>query len=89
MAERKFEVVGEIPDASPRESFIDRAGTQTLILGLKTLSQRTVAAVSELLSVGSAFVLWYLHPDPNAYQIASLSIYALFVLACVWMVRRR
>lgn len=89
MAERKFEVVGEIPDAPPRESFIDRAGTQTLILGLKTLSQRTIAAVSELLSVGSAFVLWYLHPDPNVFQIVSLSIYALFVLACVWMVRRR
>lgn len=88
MAERKFEVVGETPDEK-RESFADRAGTQALILGLKTLSQRAIAAVSELLSVGSAFVLWYLHPDPNIYQIASLSIYALFVLACVWMVRKR
>lgn len=87
MAERKFEVVGETPE--PRESLVDRAGTQALILGLKTLSQRTAAALAELMSVGSAFVLWYLHPDPNIYQIASLSIYALFVLACVWMVRKR
>ena len=86
--ERKFEVVGEIPDPAP-EPAGSSLGTEMLVLGLKTLSQRTTAAIAELLSVGSAFVLWYLHPDPNVFQIVSLSIYAVFVLACVWLVRRR
>jgi hypothetical protein len=91
MAARQFEVVSneDQPEERSRTStVIDDAATQALMLGLKTLSKRTVAAVAELLSVGSAFVLWYLHPEPNIYQIVSLSIYAVFVLACVWLVRK-
>jgi hypothetical protein len=91
MSARQFEVVSneDQPEERSRTStVIDDAATQALMLGLKTLSKRTVAAVAELLSVGSTFVLWYLHPEPNIYQIVSLSIYAVFVLACVWLVRK-
>lgn len=93
MAARQFEVVSSEIDETqkrhPASVVIDNAATQALVLGLKTLSQRAIAAVAELLSVSSAFVLWYLHPDPNVFQIVSLSIYAVFVLACVWLVRSR
>lgn len=93
MAARQFEVVSNEDEAQPERHpvsvAIDNAATQALVLGLKTLSQRATAAVAELASVGSAFVLWYLHPDPNVFQIVSLSIYAVFVLACVWLVRSR
>lgn len=92
MAEaRKFELVGEIPDearASPGENI----ATQALILGLKALSQRAIAAIADLFmlaTVGSAFVLWYLTPKPDINQIVSLSIYGAFVLAANWIVRRR
>lgn len=92
MAARQFEVVSnedEVEERSHTSAMIDSAATQALMLGLKTLSQRAAGAVAELMSVGSAFVLWYLHPEPNVYQIVSLSIYAVFVLACVWLVRKR
>lgn len=91
MAERQFTVVSETPDA-PKESFAERVGTQALILGLKALSQRAVAAIADLFmlaTIASAFWLWYLTPRPDLYQIVSLSIYALFVLAANYIVRRR
>ncbi len=89
--ERKFEVVGEIPDPAP-EPAGSSLGTEMLVLGLKTLSQRAVAAIADLFmltTVGSAFVLWYLTPRPDTYQIVSLSIYGAFVLAANWIVRRK
>jgi hypothetical protein len=90
MAARQFEVVSDETPAveKPDNSFATRA----LMLGLQALSQRAIAAIADLFmlaTVGSAFWLWYLTPKPDLFQIASLTIYALFVLAANFIVRRR
>ncbi len=85
---KQFERVAELPDEPEKTDL----GTRALLLGLKTLSQRAVAAIADLFmlaTVGSAFVLWYLTPKPDAYQIVSLSIYGAFVLVANWIVRRK
>ena len=90
MTQPRFEVVEEpeTPSASdkpPRELGL-------LMLALKTLSQRALLALSDLFCLGtvaSAWWLWWSIPDPNAFQIVSLSIYAAFVLAANWLVRRK
>lgn len=92
MAElHKFEVVEEADLPSPPQAG-EGAGFSMLVLGLKTLSQRALAAVADLFflsSVFSAWVLWYLTPEPSVHQIVNLSIYAAFVLAANWLVRRK
>lgn len=63
-----------------------------LTIGLKALSQRALTAVSDLftlITVGSAFWLWSTIPEPNDRQIASLTIYAVFVLAANVIVRKK
>ena len=88
MEKRQFQVVEEYPDTPEKTD----AGTQALLLALKALSQRAIAAIADLfmlVTVGSAFWLWYLTPAPDVFQIVSLTIYALFVLAANWIVRRR
>lgn len=103
MAQQRFEVVEddslpEFPQAAatpkfePRSDLATDLGLRTLALGLKTLSQRTIAAIADLfflVTVGSAFWLWYLAPDPTDRQIVALTIYAAFVLAANWLVRRK
>jgi hypothetical protein len=89
MAARQFEIVSDEPQ---QETFVEQASTQALILGLKALSQRAIAAIADLFmlaTIMSAFWLWYLTPKPDAYQIVSLSIYAVFVLAANYIVRSR
>lgn len=87
MAEiKQFERVAEFTEETPD------AGTRVLLLALKALSQRAIAALADLFmlaTVGSAFVLWYLTPRPDIYQIVSLSIYSAFILAANWIVRGR
>lgn len=88
---RQFEVVSDEPEV-PQESLSEKAGTAALIMGLKALSQRAIAAVADLFmlaTVGSAFCLWWATPKPDAYQIVSLSIYAVFVLCANYIVRSR
>ena len=88
MAERQFQVVGELPDEPEKPD----AGTRMLVLGLKALSQRAIGAIADLFmlaTVGSAFVLWFLTPKPDTYQIVSLSLYGLLILAANWIVRSR
>lgn len=63
-----------------------------IMLGLKTLSQRTVvalAALKTLLMVGSVFALAYSLPNPNTYQLAALGIYAAFVTGVILLTRRQ
>lgn len=80
------EIVEEpTPEQPPRELGL-------LLLGLKALSQRALGAISDIFFLATAFSawwLWYLTPEPNVHQIVSLSIYALFVLAANWLVRRK
>ena len=64
-------------------------GSQTVV-EIKRLSlAKPAAALFAVPAVGSAFLLWYLTPKPDVYQIVSLTIYALFVLAAAWLVRTR
>lgn len=62
-----------------------------LLLALKTLSQRMIvalAALFSLLTVGSVFWVWMSIPSPNPFQLISMFMYAMFVLAINWIVRR-
>lgn len=76
----------------PKQPFINAVSIQMMSMALGALSQRALVALAAcftLLTVGSAFWLWLSIPDPNPHQIVSLSIYAAFVLAANWLVRRK
>jgi hypothetical protein len=88
MAKPLFEVVEDddppIAKAPPEVSAV--------MLALKALSQRALTAVTDcftLVTVGSAWWLWWSTPDPTYNQIVSLSIFAAFVLAANVIVRRK
>ena len=85
---RAFEVVEN--DAPPAKATSPAAGL--LVLALKALSQRALAAITDLftlLTVASAFWVWCSVLDPNVLQIVHHSIYGVFVLAANWIVRRK
>lgn len=88
-----FEIVGGTETEPSRVAEDPNKVAVTMImLGLKALSQRALTAISDLftlITVGSAFWLWSTIPAPNDRQIASLTIYALFVLAANVIVRRK
>ena len=89
-----FEVVGETETEArtPPPPADNGAAIRLVMLALASLSQRAVIALADLftlLTVGSAFWLWNSIPEPNDRQIAALAIYALFVLAINWIVRRK
>lgn len=68
------------------------ASIAMLTLALRALSERAVVALADLftlLTVGSAFWLWLAIPDPNPQQIMALTIYATFILAANWLIRRK
>jgi hypothetical protein len=91
MAERKWEVIeGDAPPVEPTDK-LESAGIAILAASLKALSARAIEALSKLFTlatVGSAFYLWYLTPEPSVLQIVSLSIYAAFILSANWLVRQ-
>jgi hypothetical protein len=86
-----FEIVGGTE--TERQAAPDNGvAIAMLTIGLKALSERALVAVSDLftlLTVGSAFWLWSSIPAPNDRQIIALSIYAAFVLAANYIVRRK
>jgi hypothetical protein len=86
---RRFEVVEDTPDpAVPEQAQRDLS---LLLLSLKALSQRALVALSSLftlLTVFSAFWLWWSIPHPDAYQLVGLGMYAVFVLAANFIVKR-
>src|SRR5262245_33304229 len=81
-----FEVVPDDPPPAPKRD------TALLLLGLKTISQRAVAAIADLftlVTVGSAFWLFLaIKEAPTTFQLVLAAMYALFVLAANWIVRR-
>ena len=91
--ERKWEVIqDELPDEAAPSRPEPHLGVDLLALGLKTVSQRFVAALVNLFTLVTmvgVWFLWYKTPDPNPSQIVSLSIFAAFVLAANWLVRRK
>lgn len=89
-----FEVVGGTETETPQPvAPVDHGvAIAMLTIGLKALSQRALTAATDLfslLTIGSAFWLWYLTPTPNDRQIISLSLYGLLILAINWIVRRK
>jgi len=85
-----FEIVGGTEAAPGPDP--NAVAVAMITLGIKTLSQRAMTAATDLftlLTVASAFWLWWSIPAPNDRQIIALSIYALFVLAANWIVRGR
>lgn len=97
MAEQsRLQLVGEIPDTpqappAPKSDPIVKVSADALLLALRALSQRFVVALANLftlLTVGSAFWLWWSIPDPSNTQLASLGMYALFVVAINVIVRK-
>ena len=94
MAESRLQLVGEETEVfpAPKESKLNKIAGDALLLALTALSQRAIDGLSRLftlLTVASAFVLWYVTPNPNAYQLAQLGGYAIFVLGINWIVRRK
>jgi len=96
MAESRLQVVGQETEADPfpvaQPKIGSKIATDAIALALTALSQRAVtglAALFTLLTVASAFVLWYVTPDPNTFQLIKLALYGAFVLGANWIVRRR
>jgi hypothetical protein len=96
---RRFEVVDDPVEAPPqaapapaKQPLVNRVSVEMLSMAISALSQRALTALAacfSLLTVASAFWLWYLTPVPTDRQIISLALYALFVLAINVIVRRR
>lgn len=83
------------PVAQPpgrQEPRLNKIAGDALVLALTALSQRFIVALASLftlLTVASAFVLWYVTPVPDTPQLIKLGLYGLFVLGANWIVRRR
>lgn len=95
---RRFEVVDDqtepvaAPAPTPKQPILNRISVEMMSMALTALSQRALVALAScfaLLTVGSTFFLWWQIPDPTDRQIASLTIYAVFVLAINVIVRRK
>jgi hypothetical protein len=97
---RRFELVADqvevrppaAPAPEPKQPWINGVSVQMLSMALSALGQRALASLAAcftLLTVGSAFYLWYLTPEPTDRQIVSLTIYAVFCLAINVIVRRK
>lgn len=94
MTKPRFDLVSDPPDDEEVED--DRAplAVSGLMLALQALSKRFVLALEAmftLFTVMLAGYLWLSVPEPNAYQLVSLGIFAAFLLVVNFMVlyRRR
>lgn len=92
--------VEEVPDnVVPLPSQPDmgqKAMLAGIMLGLKALSQGAAIALGNianqcfaLVTVSMVFWVWTTVPDPNQYQIVSLTLFGLFILAANVIVRRK
>lgn len=87
-----FEVIEGGGEAPVAQADPNKIAIAMILLATKTLSQRALTAATDLfslLTIASAFFLWWSIPAPNDRQIISLTIYALLVLAINWIVRRK
>jgi hypothetical protein len=86
-----FEIVGGT-EVEPTPQAASAVHIAMLTIALKALSQRALVAATDLFTLitcAGAWWLWYLTPNPNPQQIAHNSIFAVFVLAANWIVRRK
>ena len=89
-----FEIVGgtETEAVKPPPAPDNGVAIAMLTIGLKALSQRALTAVSDLFALitcAGAWWLWYLTPSPTYQQIVHNSIFAVFILAANYLVRRK
>ena len=93
MAKWQPEVIEDEPGTdSPAEREETGLASSAMILALSALSKRAIAAATTyftLLTVAGVWFLWWSIPDPSPTQIVSLSIFAAFILAANWLVRRK
>ncbi len=90
----RFEVVTDETDEGSvpvKHSAAESAGLAMLMTGLKALSQRALVALSAcftLITVGSCFWLFMSRAVLDPMQLVLCGMYALFVLAANFIVRR-
>lgn len=81
-----------VPAQTQAQSRAQEVSVKMMTLALAALSKKFIIAVANLfclLTVASAFWLWYSIPEPNQHQLISLGMYGLFVLAINVIVNRR
>jgi ABC-type siderophore export system fused ATPase/permease subunit len=90
-----FEIISENEAPQPRPQQAPTQGQDAafnaLMLALKTLSQKTLIALSRLTSlamVGSAFWLFMSIPNPSTNQIIWGGMYGVFILTTLFLMRR-
>ena len=87
-----FRIIDE-DRATPQPQAKTDLGVDILRLAIGELSKRFVIALSRLftlLTVASAFLLWWrVLPEPSILQLIGLGMYATFILAANFIVRRQ
>lgn len=84
-----FEIIEGGGEPAPQATGVQIA---MLTIALKALSQRALVAATDLFTLitcTGAWWLWYLTPSPTYQQIVHNSIFAVFVLAANYIVRRK
>lgn len=68
------------------------AAMATLKLLLATISQKTLVALSNLVTAGAVGSAWWLWdsvlPEPTTHQLVGVSLYAAFILAVEYLRRK-
>ena len=81
-----------MPEPAPQQSRSVPAATAILLLTLKTLSQKTLIAVTALYTLLMATAYWFLWytflPTMDTMKLIGLGVFGLFLLA-VEVIRRR
>lgn len=80
------------PPVSRTDAKVQAASVQMLTMALASLAQRFVIALASLftlVTVASAFWLFWETPDPTPFQLIKLGGYSLFVLAINVIARRK
>jgi hypothetical protein len=86
------ETATERPQPQVQQPDPNAVAVAMIQIGLKALSQRALTAATDLFTLvtcAGAWWLWYLTPEPSYLQIVHNSIFAVFVLAANWIVRRK
>ena len=91
---RQFEVVEDEEEAKPdrARAAANAAAVSGVALALHALSQRALAAISDLfmlVTIASAWWLWWSTPEPTQLQLIGLGMYGVFILAANVIARRR
>jgi hypothetical protein len=95
MAAQGFQIVESDEDeqAQPKQAKQEHAAAFTvMMMALATLSKRVLIAVSDLftlITVGLVFWLYFSITNPNLHQLISLGMFSIFILMANWVVRRK